>query len=371
MLQVEELLSDIRDIQQKFEENWKTMKLDNYPAEIKDLEEKMSDPSFWDNPEEGNRISQEFSHLKKVYQEWKDFRDKVSALLEITEMLKTEEDEALYRDVIREYEEIRQEYAKKELYLYFGDKFDPNSAYLSINAGAGGTEANDWVSMLSRMYLRWGEIHEFETEVVDELPGEEAGIKNITIFFKGAYVYGNLKGERGVHRLVRISPFDSNARRHTSFASVSVIPEVEEDIEIEINPSDLRIDTYRASGAGGQHVNKTDSAVRIVHQPSGIIVQCQQERSQHKNREKAMKLLKAKLYQHYEKEKEAEQKKLEGEKKDIAWGSQIRSYVFHPYNLIKDHRTGCETGNVEKVMDGGIDQFIFEYLKWDLKKSTA
>lgn len=371
MIPIDELLHEVASIQEKFHENWKTVKLDTYAAQIRELEGKMSDPAFWGDPVQANRISKKVSDIKKIYKEWERLKNRIDSLIEIAEMLKTEEDESLYADIKKEFEEIRRDFQKKELYLYFRGKFDSSFAYLSINSGAGGTEANDWVSMLSRMYLRWAELHGFETEIVDELPGEEAGIKNITILIQGQYAYGNLKGEAGVHRLVRISPFDSNARRHTSFASVSVIPEVEEDIEIDINPSDLRIDTYRASGAGGQYVNKTESAVRIVHIPTCITVQCQQERSQHKNRDKAFKLLKAKLYQHYEKQKEEEHKKLEGEKKDIAWGSQIRSYIFQPYSLVKDHRTACETGNVEKVMDGYIDNFIFEFLRWDLKKSSS
>lgn len=370
-MQIDELFSTIKELQNKFNENWETLKLDDTLKRVNDLEESMSAPGFWDDPDTANKISKESSDLKKLYDDWKHLRERIEGTIEIIEMLKVEEDEAMYQEVLEEFSEIESEFKKKELYLYFRGKFDNSPAYLSINAGAGGTESNDWVSMLSRMYLRWAELHGYEVEIVDELPGEEAGIKNITILIRGPYIYGNLRSEAGVHRLVRISPFDSNNRRHTSFASVGIIPEIEDDIEVDINPADLRVDTYRASGAGGQHVNKTDSAVRIVHNPTGIVVQCQQERSQHKNREKAMKLLKAKLYQHYEEQKQEEQKQLEGEKKDIAWGSQIRSYVFHPYKMVKDLRTSYETGNVQKVMDGYIDDFIFEYLKWDLKNSSS
>ncbi len=369
MLNIDEIVSSVKDMQIKVKDNWETLKLDQTLETINELEKKMEDPSFWDNPDEANKVSKEVSGLKKKYSDWKDLKDKLDNLFEILEMLKMEDDPSMYDEVETEYKEVQENLHKKELYLYFNSKFDTNSAYLSINAGAGGTESNDWVSMLNRMYMKWAEDNGFDIEIVDELQGEEAGIKNITLFIQGMYAYGKLRSEHGVHRLVRISPFDSGARRHTSFASVSVIPEVKDDIEVEINPSELRVDTYRASGAGGQHVNKTDSAIRLVHLPTKITVQCQQERSQHKNREKAMKLLKAKLYQHYEKEKQAEQKQLEGEKKDIAWGSQIRSYVFHPYNMIKDHRTSMETGNVDKVMNGYLDDFIFEYLKWNLKKS--
>ncbi len=239
---------------------------------------------------------------------------------------------------------------------------DPKNAILTIHPGAGGTESQDWAQMLFRMYMRWIERHGFKAEIMNLQPGEEAGLKDVSINVIGPYAYGYLKAEAGVHRLVRISPFDSNSRRHTSFASVFVYPEVEEDFEIEIDEKDLRIDTYRASGAGGQHVNKTSSAVRITHLPTGIVVQCQNERSQHRNREMAMKMLRARLYQKKLEEEQAKLSEIEKNKKDIAWGSQIRSYVFHPYNMVKDHRTGIETSNVQAVMDGEIDEFIQAYL---------
>jgi peptide chain release factor 2 len=243
-----------------------------------------------------------------------------------------------------------------------GESQDMQDAIITIHPGAGGTESQDWADMLFRMYSRWIERKGFQKSIMDYQPGDEAGIKDITIEVKGDYAYGLLKAEAGIHRLVRISPFDSNSRRHTSFASVFVYPSITEDIEIDINPNDLRIDTYRASGAGGQHVNKTDSAIRITHLPSSIVVQCQNERSQHKNKSQAMKVLKARLYQaELEREKEAH-RELEGQKKDIGWGSQIRSYVFHPYNMVKDHRTKVETGNVQAVMDGDLDEFIRGFL---------
>lgn len=239
---------------------------------------------------------------------------------------------------------------------------DDRNAILTIHPGAGGTESQDWAEMLLRMYLRYAELEEFETEILDQQAGDEAGIKSATIEISGDFAYGYLKAEAGVHRLVRISPFDANKRRHTSFASVFVLPEIDENIEIDINPADLRIDTYRASGAGGQHVNKTDSAIRITHLPTGTVVQCQNERSQHKNKANAMKILAAKLYKLQEEEQKKKMEKLEESKKEIAWGSQIRSYVFHPYNMVKDHRTGHETSNVNSVMDGNIGSFIKEYL---------
>jgi peptide chain release factor 2 len=244
----------------------------------------------------------------------------------------------------------------------FSGKVDIRNCILTIHPGAGGTESQDWAEMLMRMYLRYCELSGFQTEIMDILSGEEAGIKSVTIEVTGEYAYGYLKSEAGVHRLVRISPFDANKRRHTSFASVFVYPEIEEKIDIEINPADLKIDTYRASGAGGQHVNKTDSAIRITHIPTGIVVQCQNERSQHKNKANAMKILAARLYKLKQDERQKEKQKFEDEKKEIAWGNQIRSYVFHPYNMVKDHRTGYETSNVQAVMDGEIHSFIKEFL---------
>ena len=251
-----------------------------------------------------------------------------------------------------------------ELECMFSGEHDTTNAILSINAGAGGTEAQDWVSILLRMYLRWADEKNLSTEIVDQLPGDEAGIKNVSIMVKGRYAYGHLRSEMGIHRLVRISPFDAGGRRHTSFASVFVFPELDDTIVIDINDKDLRIDTYRASGAGGQHVNKTSSAIRITHMPSGIVVQCQNERSQHRNKDTAMKMLKSQLYTREQKAQKEDQKKLQGDKKEIAWGSQIRSYVMQPYRLVKDHRTGHESGNVDKVIDGYIDPFIKAYLLW-------
>ncbi len=278
------------------------------------------------------------------------------------QMAEEEEDEATIREVERESQELLKKAKELELKGLLGAEEDEKNAILTIHPGAGGTESQDWAQMLMRMYLRWAERHKFKTEIMDLQPGEEAGIKSVTIEIKGPYAYGFLKSEVGVHRLVRISPFDAGGRRHTSFASVFVLPELDEDVEIEINPNDLRIDTFRASGAGGQHVNRTDSAVRITHLPTGIVVTCQSERSQHKNKANAMKILKARLYQRKLEEERAKRQKLEESKSDIAWGNQIRSYVFHPYNLVKDHRTGHETGDIQRVMDGEIDDFIYAYL---------
>ena len=265
-------------------------------------------------------------------------------------------------EVETEQKALEKKIAALEFKRMLGGKDDPNNAIVTIHPGAGGTESQDWAEMLMRMYLRYAEIRGFKTEITDYQSGDEAGVKSVTIMVKGQYAYGLLKAEAGVHRLVRISPFDSNSRRHTSFASVFVVPEIGDDIDIEINKADLRIDTYRASGAGGQHVNKTDSAIRITHIPSGIVVQCQNERSQFKNKSTALKILTARLYQKELDEQRAQRDEFASSKKDISWGSQIRSYVFHPYNMVKDHRTNVETSNIQQVMDGALDMFIEKYL---------
>ena len=260
--------------------------------------------------------------------------------------------------------ELDNRVASSELKCMFSGEHDTSNAMITIHAGAGGTEAQDWVSMLLRMYLRWAESNNFQTEILDQLAGDEAGVKSVTIMVKGEYVYGYLRSEMGIHRLVRISPFDASGRRHTSFASVFIFPELDDTITVDINDKDLRIDTYRASGAGGQHVNKTSSAIRITHLPTNIVVQCQNERSQHRNKDTAMKMLKAQLYERGKRLQKEEQQDLHGDKKDISWGSQIRSYVMQPYRLVKDHRTNLEIGNVDSVMDGGIEPFIKSYLLW-------
>lgn len=277
-----------------------------------------------------------------------------------------EADESMESDILDQCTDLETQFGKLRILELLGDEQDSSNAFLTIHSGAGGTEACDWTAMLLRMYSRWIEKRGFRSHIIDLLEAE-GGIKSVTLEVSGEYAFGYLKGESGIHRLVRISPFDSSSRRHTSFASVYVSPVIEEEIEIEIRPDEIRVDTYRAQGAGGQHVNKTDSAVRITHLETGIVVQCQNERSQHKNRAMAMKVLKSRLYEHYKQQLDQEQEKKAQEKKDISWGNQIRSYVFHPYNMVKDHRTKKETGNIQAVMDGDLDQFIEEFLRFNWK----
>jgi peptide chain release factor 2 len=311
--------------------------------------------------------------MKRLRERVEPWEELVSQIDELEELytLGVEEKDASVEEELREgLERVRERYDKMRVLELLSDELDGNACYLTIHAGAGGTEACDWVAMLLRMYSRWTERRGFTTRILDMLEAE-GGVKSVTMEVDGAYAFGYLKAESGVHRLVRISPFDSSGRRHTSFASVFVSPVVEDDIDVEIKPEDIRVDTYRASGAGGQHVNKTDSAVRLTHYETGIVVQCQNERSQHKNRETAMKVLRSRLYEHYRKQQEAEKQKSEQDKKEISWGNQIRSYVFHPYNMVKDHRTKHETGNVQAVMDGDLDQFIEEYLRSEWTAKTA
>jgi len=280
------------------------------------------------------------------------------------EMALDEEDAEAEKEVAQTLERLETRVGIFEMECMFSGEHDESNALITIHAGAGGTEAQDWVDMLLRMYLRWAEEKEFKTDILDYLPGDEAGVKGVTVLVKGQYAYGYLRSEMGIHRLVRISPFDTGGRRHTSFASVFIFPELDDSIDIDINEKDLRIDTYRASGAGGQHVNKTSSAVRITHLPTGIVVQCQNERSQHRNKDMAFKMLRARLYEREKEIQAKEQEKLGGEKKEIGWGSQIRSYVLQPYRMVKDHRTNCEVGNVDGVLDGNLEPFINAYLLW-------
>ena len=327
------------------------------------MENESLQPGFWDRHDSAQKVMQRLTGLKDSLEQFKSLARRVEDVSLLWEMASEEKDESLATDVDKELRSVEADLETMELQLLLGEAYDFNNAIISLNAGAGGTESQDWVDMLFRMYSRWAERNHMKVEVLDALPGEEAGTKNITALIRGDYAYGYLKAERGVHRLVRISPFDSSGRRHTSFASLEVIPDIEEDNSIDINPNDLRIDTYRSGGAGGQHVNKTDSAVRITHLPTGIVVQCQNERSQHANRLTAMKILQARLFELQRREKEQELAVQRGEQQEIGWGSQIRSYVFQPYTLVKDHRTGYEMGNIEAVMNGNIDAFIRAYLR--------
>jgi len=323
----------------------------------------MSDPHFWDGAENSTKVVKELKILKSVVEPFSKSSKRYEELKELTDILK-EEEQDLLKGVNSDIDTLLEDVDDLEFKTLLGGELDSNSAILSINAGAGGTESCDWAGMLLRMYMRFAEKHGWSTKALDILPGEEAGIKNVTILIEGDYAFGYLKAERGVHRLVRISPFDANKRRHTSFASVDVIPEVEEGLDIELKEQELRIDVYRSKGAGGQSVNTTDSAVRITHIPTGLVAQCQNERSQHQNKQTALKILKARIYELEREKKERELLKQYGtDKKKIEWGSQIRSYVMHPYNMVKDHRTEHETGDVNKIMDGSLDEFIEAYLR--------
>ena len=335
--------------------------VDKLKSRLAELEKETLQEGFWSK--DNSSVLQEIKSLKDKINSYTKIYTSLENLKEMNNLLITEEDIELVKELLHDTKQLKEDIENLEIKTLLSGKYDANNAILSMHPGAGGTESQDWVEMLYRMYTRWAEKHNFEVKELDYLEGDEAGIKSVTFLVKGEYAYGYLKGEMGVHRLVRISPFDSGGRRHTSFASVEVLPEINDDIEVDINPDDLRIDTYRASGAGGQHINKTSSAVRITHIPTNIVVTCQSERSQIQNRETAMKMLKSKLFDLKEKEHEKNISDLKGDQKDIAWGSQIRSYIFCPYTLVKDHRTNYEVGNVQAVMDGQLDDFIKEYLK--------
>ncbi len=329
---------------------------------IKDLEILSLKIDFWENQANAKEVLQKKTKLTESLDKWRKFSNQINDIENLWTLAWQEKDQTVMEELNAELDELESEVKQEELKMMLSSEQDPMDAIISIHAGAGGTEAQDWVEMLLRMYLRWAEKKKFITKVIDLQPGDEAGIKSVSFTLEGPYAYGYAKAEIGIHRLVRISPFDAGARRHTSFASVFVYPEIDDEIKIEINDEDLRIDTFRAGGKGGQHVNKTDSAVRITHLPTGIVVQCQNERSQHKNKAMAMKYLKSRMY---ERELQIKNEKLNEEnksKKDIAWGSQIRSYILHPYRMVKDHRTNLEIGDTGRVMDGDIDEFIQAYL---------
>ena len=341
-------------------------------TQLKELESKTASPDFWENTQNSSKVLKQITDLKSKTENYKKIQSNLEYAKELTEIILEDfqhnEDENSelnneIKEIIQITNNLEKDIEKLEISTLLSGKYDSNNAILTLHPGAGGTEAQDWVAMLYRMYCRWSNANGYEVKELDYLDGEEAGIKSVTFLVSGAYAYGYLKGEMGVHRLVRISPFDAGGRRHTSFASLEVLPEITEDVQIDINPDDLRIDTYRASGAGGQHINKTSSAVRITHIPTNIVVTCQSERSQIQNRETAMKMLKSKLLDLKEKENKETIDDLKGIQMDIAWGSQIRSYVFCPYTMVKDHRTGYEVGNVQSVMDGDLNGFMNSYLR--------
>ncbi len=331
--------------------------------ELETLQEEASKPDFWNEPQDAQKVTQQISILREDVEQYRKLHTQLEDLQLLIELAVEEDDETIGEEIKADLRGVAQQIEEIEFKLMLGGEHDRSNAILSIHPGAGGTESQDWALMLMRMYLRWCERHNYKTETIELAHGEEAGIKSTTILVTGEYAYGYLRAEAGIHRLVRLSPFDFNNRRHTSFAAVAVSPDISDAIHVEIDPADLRIETYRSSGAGGQHVNRTDSAVRMTHLPTGIIAQCQNERSQHKNREIAMKVLRSRVYEYYRAQRNEEISKLQGDRLGIDFGSQIRSYVFHPYRLVKDLRTGVETGNVDAVMDGGLNVFIESYLK--------
>jgi len=337
--------------------------LEKMEEDIAEFDEMMIDPNFWNDPKKSQEIIDNANKTKKQYNAFRSLEASVEENETILIMLEEAKDEDLRNEIEENMKSLMEDIEQFELELLLSDEYDNNNAILEIHPGAGGTESQDWGEMLYRMYTRWVDSRNFKLKILDYQDGDEAGIKSVTMLVKGKNAYGLLKAEKGIHRLVRISPFDSNGRRHTSFASIEVTPEIDDSIDVEINSDDLRIDTFRASGAGGQHVNKTESAVRVTHEPTGIVVSSQSGRSQLANREQAMTTLRSKLYQKEIEEQEEEMAKLRGEQKEIGWGSQIRSYVFHPYSMVKDHRTNVEIGNTEAVMDGSIDSFIEAYLR--------
>ena len=367
MIELEENQRDLNEISEKFKQIKDSMKINKLENELKKLEEESLKEDFWNDQAHSSKVFAKIKTLQRKINSSKKLEEELNNLFEMNELLNIETDNDLVKELLKNTTNLKHKLDNLEIETLFSGKYDVNNAIITLHPGAGGTESQDWAEMLYRMYSRWASSNGFTIKELDYLDGDEAGIKSVTALISGENAYGYLKGEMGVHRLVRISPFDSGGRRHTSFASLEVLPEITDDIEIDIDLGDLRIDTYRASGAGGQHINKTDSAVRITHIPTNIVVSCQSERSQTMNKETAMRMLKSKLLDLKEKENKETIAELKGEQRDIAWGSQIRSYVFCPYTLVKDHRTGYEVGNVERVMDGDLNDFMKEYLKMLIK----
>ncbi|MGG6313253.1 peptide chain release factor 2 [Paenibacillus macerans] len=361
---------DMREIAKKLSNLRGSLDLDLKQEMIANYEEKMAAPDFWDDNDKAQSLIAEMNAVKSSVDQYMALQGEYDELEMMAELADEEGDESLAAEIGNSVTALVAKLEEFELQLLLNQPYDKMNAILELHPGAGGTESQDWGQMLLRMYTRWAEKRGFKVETLDYLPGDEAGIKSVTLLIKGYNAYGYLKAEKGVHRLVRISPFDASGRRHTSFVSCDVVPEISDDVEVEIRTEDLKIDTYRASGAGGQHINTTDSAVRITHIPTGIVVTCQNERSQIKNRERAMTMLRSKLYERKIEEQQKELDEIRGEQSDIAWGSQIRSYVFHPYSMVKDHRTSVETGNVGAVMDGDLDAFIDGYLRSQIRTES-
>ena len=365
MVELDQFKYTLSTYEKPLQEVRESLNLDAKIRRIDELDKTMEEPSFWEDAELSTRLVKEAKHLKDTVAEFNRLQNQYEEIGLMIEMGYEENDPAIVPEIQKMVDEFSDELEALRLRTLLTGEYDGNNAIMRLNAGAGGTESCDWCSILYRMYCRWAESKGFSVEMLDYLAGEEAGIKSVTLQINGENAFGYLKSERGVHRLVRISPINANGKRQTSFVSCDVMPDIEEDLDVEINPDDLRIDTYRSSGAGGQHINKTSSAVRITHIPTGIVVQCQNERSQFQNKDRAMQMLKAKLYMLKQQENAEKISDLRGDVKEIAWGSQIRSYVLQPYTLIKDHRTGFESGNVTSVLDGSIDGFISAYLKWE------
>lgn len=363
MLEFEELTLRLSQSQEPIENLKEALNIDSLVKEIAELEEVSAKPDFWDDMQNSQKIMQKIGSLKAKVEAYNTLRSDYDDAMLMIELANEEEDESLVEECTNSVEEIENRIETMTLSTLLSGEFDDSNAILTFHAGAGGTEAQDWAEMLFRMYNRWGERHGYKVSTLDYLEGDVAGLKSATILIEGENAYGYLHGEMGIHRLVRVSPFDSSGRRHTSFASLEVMPEIKDDVDVEIREEDIKMDVYRASGAGGQKVNKTSSAVRLTHVPTGIVVSCQVERSQHQNREVAMKMLKSKLVEIKERENLEKIEDIKGDQKEIAWGSQIRSYVFMPYTMVKDHRTNYEMGNITAVMDGDLDGFINAYLK--------
>ncbi|WP_155119545.1 peptide chain release factor 2 [Clostridium sporogenes] len=362
ILEIQEIINNSYELKNTIKEIGESLDIEKLKNSISELQNKMQNPNFWNDIKEAQKITSEEKYLKDKLSKYNHLKNTIEDIIGLSQMLSEEEDD-MGKEILSEYKNIKEEIDRFKIETLLSGEYDRNNAIMTLHSGVGGTDAQDWTDMLFRMYTRWAEKEGFTVKIMDLLEAEDAGIKSVTLKITGEFVYGYLKGEKGIHRLVRISPFNANGKRQTSFASIEVLPELTDDQEIEIKSEDLKIDTYRAGGAGGQHVNKTESAVRITHIPTGIIVQCQNERSQHTNKETAMKVLKSRLVELKERSHKEKIEDLTGELKDMGWGSQIRSYVFHPYNLVKDHRTGAETSNVDAVMNGDINIFITEYLK--------